>query len=60
VILIILKFFMNWIDELDAKLDTEVDSLHVNRISIEDLVGYVYIVRVDFLDYAFGYVLIIG
>jgi hypothetical protein len=51
---------MNWIDELDAKLDTEVDSLHVNRISIEDLVGYVYIVRVDFLDYASGYVLIIG
>jgi hypothetical protein len=50
VILIILKFFMNytkWINELDAKVDAEVDSLHVKRISIEDLVDYVYIVRVD-------------
>jgi hypothetical protein len=33
---------------LDAKVDTEVDSLHVKRINIEDLVGYIYIVRVDF------------
>jgi hypothetical protein len=32
---------------LNAKVDTEVDSLHVKRIGIEDLVGYVYIVRVD-------------
>jgi hypothetical protein len=32
---------------LDAKIDDEVDSLHVKRIGIEDLVGYVYIVRVD-------------
>jgi hypothetical protein len=24
-----------------------VDSLHVKRIGIEDLVGYIYIVRVD-------------
>jgi hypothetical protein len=29
-------------------VDVEVDSLHVNRIGIEDLVGYVYIVRVDY------------
>jgi hypothetical protein len=28
-------------------VDAEVDSLHVKRICIEDLVGYVYIVRVD-------------
>jgi hypothetical protein len=28
-------------------VDVEVDSLHVKRIAIEDLVGYVYIVRVD-------------
>jgi hypothetical protein len=26
----------------------EVDSLHIKRIGIEDLVGYVYIVRVDY------------
>jgi hypothetical protein len=29
-------------------VDAEVDSLHVKRIGIEDLVGYVYIVRVDY------------
>jgi hypothetical protein len=28
-------------------VDDEVDSLHLKRIGIEDLVGYVYIVRVD-------------
>jgi hypothetical protein len=27
-----------------------VDSLHVKRIGIDDLVGYVYIVRVDNLQ----------
>jgi hypothetical protein len=32
---------------LDAKVDDEVDSVHVKRIGMEDLVGYVYIVRVD-------------
>jgi hypothetical protein len=32
---------------LDAKVDVEVDSLYVKRINIENLVGYVYIVRVD-------------
>jgi hypothetical protein len=32
---------------LDAKVDVEVDRLHVKRIGIENLVGYVYIVRVD-------------
>jgi hypothetical protein len=32
---------------LDAKVDAEVNSLHVKRIDIDDLVGYVYIVRVD-------------
>jgi hypothetical protein len=50
VILIILIFFVNctkWIDELDGKVNVNVDSLHVKRIGIEDLVGYVYIVRVD-------------
>jgi hypothetical protein len=36
---------------LDAKVDVEVDSLHVKIIGIDDLVGYVYIVRVDsFVD----------
>jgi hypothetical protein len=30
-------------------VDVEVDSLHVKRIGIEDLVDYVYIVRVDSL-----------
>jgi hypothetical protein len=30
-------------------VDIEVDSLHVKRIVIEDLVGYVYIVRVDMI-----------
>jgi hypothetical protein len=35
-------------DELDAKVDVEVDNLHVQRIGIDDLVGYVYIVRVDY------------
>jgi hypothetical protein len=34
---------------LDAKVDVEVDSLHMKRIGIGDLVGYVYIVRVDFV-----------
>jgi hypothetical protein len=50
VISIILFFFVNCtkcIDELDVNVDAEVDSLHVKRIGIEDLVGYVYIVRVD-------------
>jgi hypothetical protein len=28
-------------------VDVEVDSLHAKRIVIDDLVGYVYIVRVD-------------
>jgi hypothetical protein len=32
---------------LDAKIDAEMDSLHIKRIDIEDLVDYVYIVRVD-------------
>jgi hypothetical protein len=32
---------------LNAKVDIEVDSLHVKRITIDDVVGYVYIVRVD-------------
>jgi hypothetical protein len=31
-------------------VDDEVDSLHVKRICIDDLVGYVYIVRVDNLQ----------
>jgi serine kinase of HPr protein (carbohydrate metabolism regulator) len=35
---------------LDAKVDIEVDSLHVKRIAIEDLVGYVDIVRVDMIQ----------
>jgi hypothetical protein len=30
-------------------VDAKVDSLHVKRIGIEDLVGYVYIVRVDLM-----------
>jgi hypothetical protein len=50
VILIILKFCVNcikWIDELDAKVDTEVDSLHIKKIDIDNLMGYVYIVRED-------------
>jgi hypothetical protein len=29
-------------------VDVEVDSLYVKRIAIEDIVGYVYIVRVDY------------
>jgi hypothetical protein len=32
---------------LDAKVDIEVDNLHVKRIDIEYLLGYVYIVKVD-------------
>jgi hypothetical protein len=32
---------------LDAKVDVEVDSLYVKKIGIEDLMGYIYIVRVD-------------
>jgi hypothetical protein len=50
MILIILKFFINyikWFDELDAKVDGEVHNVHVKRIDMEDLVDYVYIVRVD-------------
>jgi hypothetical protein len=35
---------------LDAKVDVEVNSLHVKRIAIDDLVGYFYIVRVDTLQ----------
>jgi hypothetical protein len=31
-------------------VDTEVNSLHVKRIGIDDLVDYVYIVRVDKTD----------
>jgi serine kinase of HPr protein (carbohydrate metabolism regulator) len=31
-------------------VDIEVDSLHVKRIAIEDLVGYVDIVRVDMIQ----------
>jgi hypothetical protein len=31
-------------------VDVEVDNLHIKRITIEDLVGYVYIVRVDSLQ----------
>jgi hypothetical protein len=34
-------------DQLDGKVDVEVDSLHVKRIDIDDLVCYIYIVRVD-------------
>jgi hypothetical protein len=30
-----------------GKVDVLLDSLHVKRIAIEDLVGYVYIVRID-------------
>jgi hypothetical protein len=30
-------------------VNAEVDSLHVKRIGSEDLVGYVYIVRVDYI-----------
>jgi hypothetical protein len=32
---------------LNAKVDAEVDSLYVKRIGIDDLVGYVYRVRLD-------------
>jgi hypothetical protein len=28
-------------------MDAEMDSLHIKKIDIEDLVDYVYIVRVD-------------
>jgi hypothetical protein len=31
---------------LDAKVDVELDSLHVKKIAIKDLVCYVYIVSV--------------
>jgi hypothetical protein len=34
-------------------VDVEVDSLHVKRIAIENLVGYVYIVRVDSISTTF-------
>jgi hypothetical protein len=37
-------------------VDVEVDSLYVKRINIEDLVGYVYIVRVDKVAYRALYV----
>jgi hypothetical protein len=45
-----IKVLITWflrIDELDANVDADVDSLHVKRIDIKDLVSYVYIVRVD-------------
>jgi hypothetical protein len=44
------KVFINyikWIDELNAKINAEVDSLYVKKIDIKNLVGYIYIVRVD-------------
>jgi hypothetical protein len=50
VILIILKFLqitLNKLMSLDAKVDIEVDNVHVKRTDIEYLVSYVYIVRVD-------------
>jgi hypothetical protein len=39
------------------KWDAEVDSLHIKRISIEDLVGYVYIDRVNLCDLIKGFFL---
>jgi hypothetical protein len=30
-------------------VDSKVDSLHVKRIGIKNLVGYVYIVRLDYV-----------
>jgi hypothetical protein len=33
----------------------EVDSVHVKRIGMEYLVGYVYIARVDYLIISWGY-----
>jgi hypothetical protein len=50
------KVFINWtkwIDELDVKVDVEVDSLHAKRIIVDDLVGYVYIVRVNVYIYQY-------
>jgi hypothetical protein len=38
-------------DELDAKVDVEMDSLHVKKIGIEYLVDYVYIIRVNMLSH---------
>jgi hypothetical protein len=35
-------------------VDVAVDSLHVKRIGIEYLVGYVYIVRVDYDQIGIG------
>jgi hypothetical protein len=32
-------------------VDFEIDNLHVKRISFEDLVSYVYIVRVNVLAF---------
>jgi hypothetical protein len=32
---------------LDAKVDVEVNSLYVKRINIEDLMGYICIIKVD-------------
>jgi hypothetical protein len=32
---------------MDTKVDAEVDSLHIKRIGIEDLMSYVYIVIID-------------
>jgi hypothetical protein len=38
----------NRIDELDAKVNADVDSMYVKRIDIDDLMSYVYIVRVNY------------
>jgi hypothetical protein len=32
---------------LNTKADVEMDNLHVRRITIKDLVNYIYIIRVD-------------
>jgi hypothetical protein len=37
-------------------LDVEADSLHVKRIDIENLVSYIYIVRVDILSHVFSHI----
>jgi hypothetical protein len=34
-------------EELDGKVDGKVDSVHVKRIGMENLVDYFYIVRAD-------------
>jgi hypothetical protein len=36
---------------LDAKVDGEVDSVDVKRIGMDDLVSYVYIVRVSDINH---------